>query len=74
VGAALRALTRLAAYAALGPITGPLAAGLVRSLGRGEHLLTGLYLAAIPAAWSLLAAAGGSAAHHLILRVVRLGV
>lgn len=47
-------LCALAAYAVLGPITGPLAAGALRSLRNGDKVLAGLYLAAIPAAFGLL--------------------
>jgi hypothetical protein len=53
-----RRLARLSLYAALGPITGPLAAGLARSLHRGDRILAALYVAAIPSAYSLLALAG----------------
>ena len=35
------------AYAALGPISGPLAAGAIRSWRRGERVLAGFYVAAI---------------------------
>jgi hypothetical protein len=53
-----RRLARLSLYAALGPITGPLAAGLTRSLNKGDRILAALYVAAIPSAYSLLALAG----------------
>lgn len=39
-------MTRLLAYAALGPITGPLAAGVVRNLRGGAPGLAGLYVLA----------------------------
>jgi hypothetical protein len=35
------------AYAVLGPISGPLAAGAVRSWRRGERVLAGFYVAAM---------------------------
>ena len=41
-------------YAALGPITGPLAAGFVRNWGKGDRVLAVLYLMAIPSGLSLL--------------------
>lgn len=51
-------LARLTAYASLGPITGPLVAGVVRNLSGGDHIGAGLYALAIPAAYVLMAAAG----------------
>lgn len=50
----------LASYASLGPITGPLVAGVVRSAKRREWVLCGLYVAAIPCAYVLLGAAAAS--------------
>lgn len=47
-------LARFAGYAALGPITGPLAAGLTRSLRAGHPVLAALYALAILEAWALL--------------------
>lgn len=35
------------AYAALGPISGPLAAGAVRNWRKGERVLAGFYVAAM---------------------------
>lgn len=35
------------AYAALGPISGPLAAGVVRNWRKGHRLLAGLYVVAM---------------------------
>ena len=52
-----RRLARLSLYATLGPVTGPLAAGVERSLKRGDRVLAALYVAAIPAAYSLLTVA-----------------
>lgn len=46
-----------AGYAACGPITGPLLAGVVRNARRGNWALCGLYAAAIPSTWALLALA-----------------
>jgi hypothetical protein len=43
----LKSLPRWAAYALLGPITGPLTLRLHRSLQAGRPLLASLYLAAI---------------------------
>ncbi len=40
----------LAGYAALGPITGPCAAGFVRNVRRGNLVLAGLWVVA----WGLL--------------------
>lgn len=62
MGAPLSRLVRFAAFAALGLITGPLAAGLVRSLRNGQPVLAGLYLVAIPATYGALALAGAWAA------------
>ena len=47
----------LAGYAALGPITGPLVAGMVRSLRKGEAPLAALYALAIPVSYVGLTAA-----------------
>jgi hypothetical protein len=47
-------IAKLAAYAALGPITGPLTAGIFRSLRNDDRMLAALYAAAIPAAYGLL--------------------
>jgi len=52
----------LTGYAALGPITGPLVAGAVRSFHRGERVLCGLYVLAVPLSYFLMA----SAAERLI--------
>ena len=49
--AALQIAT-FAGYAALGPITGPLVAGLVRSVRAGEVALAGLYGLAIPVTYA----------------------
>jgi hypothetical protein len=37
-------------YVALGPISGPLVAGIFRNLARGELVLAGLYALALPLA------------------------
>jgi hypothetical protein len=52
----------LAGYAALGPVTGPLVAGAVRSFNRGERVLGWLYVLAVPLSYFLMA----SAAERLI--------
>lgn len=49
-----RALALLG-YAALGPISGPLVAGIVRSLERRELVLASLYALALPLAGMELA-------------------
>jgi hypothetical protein len=41
------------AYAALGPISGPLAAGAVRNWRKGERVLAGFYVAAMVEAFVL---------------------
>lgn len=43
-------IAKWAAYAALGPITGPLVAGYLRNR-KSAPLLSGLYLVAIPTVW-----------------------
>jgi hypothetical protein len=48
-----------AGYAALGPITGPLTAGLVRNIRRGEKVLAALYAIAIPVSYCGLVSAAG---------------
>jgi len=50
-------IARLAFYASLGPISGPLAAGFVRNWSRGDRVLALLYLAAIPAGLQILGSA-----------------
>ena len=55
-------MAALAGYAALGPITGPLVAGAVRSFNRGDRVLGGLYVVAVPLSYFLMA----SAAERLI--------
>lgn len=50
---AVTRVARLAAYAACGPITGPLVAGVVRHW-RTAPVLAVLYAVAIPSAWFLL--------------------
>ena len=49
-------LLALSGYTVLGPITGPLVAGIIRNLGKGELLLACLYALALPVAWYELAA------------------
>jgi hypothetical protein len=58
-------LLALTGYAVLGPITGPLVAGIVRSLGKGDLLLACLYALALPVAWYELAAVATWAAGAL---------
>ena len=58
-------LLALTGYTILGPITGPLVAGIIRSLGRGELLLACLYALALPVAWYELAALATWAADAL---------
>ena len=41
----------------LGPLSGPLAVGMVRSWNRGDRVLPALYAIAIPCSWILLVAA-----------------
>jgi hypothetical protein len=53
----LKRLVRFMAYAALGPITGPLAAGFMRNWGQGDRVLAVLYLMAIPSGLGLLSVA-----------------
>jgi len=49
-------MLRLLGYAALGPITGPLVAGVVRNLSAGNPVLAFLYGVAIFTSMSALAA------------------
>ena len=50
----LRKFVALGGYALLGPITGPLTAGVVRNLRGGAPILAGLYGVAIAASWLAL--------------------
>jgi len=43
-------------FLALGPITGPLTEGVLRNWRRGDRVLAGLYVLAIPSSLALLAA------------------
>ena len=45
----------LTGYIALGPISGPLVAGVVRNLAKRQPILAGLYGLALPIAWANLA-------------------
>jgi hypothetical protein len=58
-------LLTLTGYTMLGPITGPLVAGIIRNLGKGELLLACLYALALPVAWYELVAAATWAAEAL---------
>jgi hypothetical protein len=58
-------LLALTGYSILGPITGPLVAGIIRNLGKGELLLACLYALALPVAWYELAALATWAADAL---------
>jgi len=49
-----------APFLAMGPITGPLAEGVVRSWRRGDKILAGLYVLAIPSSYLALGVAGAS--------------
>lgn len=42
------------AYAALGPVTGPLAAGVVRNWRKGHRVLAGLYVIAMVEAFVVM--------------------
>lgn len=50
--------SRFLLLACLGPITGPLAAGLERSIRQGRTAMAWVYGAAIVEAWIVMAAAG----------------
>ena len=52
----------LTAYAAMGPLTGPLVAGVVRNLKKRQPVLASLYALAAVLVWIELAAAGAWAA------------
>ena len=56
----------LAGYVALGPITGPLVAGIFRNLHKRDLLLAGLYAFALPMAWYELAILSTWASANLI--------
>jgi hypothetical protein len=60
-----RRLAALTAYGALGPITGPLIAGLVRNLRAGNILLAALYVIAVAGAWMLLSVAAAHLARQI---------
>lgn len=51
---AAKRLRRWVPYFLLGPVTGPLAAGVVRSLRARQPLLAGLYAFAVVEAWVVL--------------------
>jgi hypothetical protein len=53
----------LTGYAALGPITGPLVAGAVRSFNRGERVLGWLYVLAVPLSYFLMISAAERLVH-----------
>lgn len=61
----MRRLAALLGIVALGPVTGPLTAGLLRAIDQRRPVLAALYLVAIPAAWSLLATAAAWAGRTL---------
>ncbi len=56
----------LTGYAALGPITGPLVAGIFRNWTKGEYVLVGLYVTALGLAWLDLAGLAAWSAHRLM--------
>lgn len=60
---------RLLFYACLGPITGPLAAGLARSIREGRHVMAGVYGLAIVETWGLMGAIGAQLAGMLGIHV-----
>ena len=49
-----RRIGELTAYASMGPVSGPLAAGMVRSLRNRRPVLAGLYAVALVEAFFLL--------------------
>lgn len=62
-----RRFVALAGYAAMGPITGPLVAGVVRNLAKRQPVLAGLYALALPIALlnlALLSAWAAQAVAH----------
>ena len=62
---AKRVLT-LAGLAALGPISGPLVAGILRNLRKRQLMLASLYALALPMAWYELAVMADWASQVLI--------
>lgn len=50
----MRSVKRWIPYVLLGPVTGPLAAGVMRSLRAGQPFLAGLYAFAVIEAWVVL--------------------
>jgi hypothetical protein len=59
-----RRLAKLLAYSALGPITGPLVAGVVRSWRGHRPVLAALYVAAIPSSLWLLTLVAAAVVPH----------
>lgn len=55
----------LAAYAALGPVTGPCVAGVVRNLRGGAPILAGLYVVAAALFWLDMSLLSTWSAHEL---------
>jgi hypothetical protein len=53
-----------ALYAALGPITGPLAWGAVRNIRKGRPVLAACWAVAIPLVWFDLWTLAGNLVHH----------
>ena len=50
----MKRLAKYSAYAALGPITGPLVAGVIRNWRNGDRFLAGLYVVALATVYNLL--------------------
>lgn len=50
----MQRVLKFAAYAALGPITGPLVAGMIRNWRSGDRILAGLYVVALASVYVLL--------------------
>jgi hypothetical protein len=63
---------RIAPWLLLGPITGPLAAGMYRNIRRDEHILACLYGLALAVAWFDMMQFGNRLIHILHGLVPRL--
>ena len=60
-------LLKLGALSVLGPITGPLIAGVVRNVRKGRPFVAAIWALAIPLAWAGVASAATMLVHATVL-------
>jgi hypothetical protein len=60
-------LLKIGACSVLGPITGPLVAGVVRNVRKGRPFVAAIWALAIPLAWAGVASAATMLAHATVL-------